>query len=260
MASYSFTAPVCGDFPTSGLSGVLNAQTRRFLGPVQPDCRRHHRRRRKSVQGPVPRVSSVPVMMAAVLRWVLQFRLMVLVLAAGILGFGFTSFASHVRGCFPGIRPPQVEIQTEALGLSAAEVEQLITSPMEADLLNGVAWVEAIRSKSVPGLSSIQMVFQPGTDIFRARQLVAERLTQARALPNVSAAPVLMQPLSSTSRVMMVRLTSKQMSAIEMSVLARWTMKPGSWPYPGLRTSLSGASATNSCRFWWIPSSFRPRG
>jgi Cu/Ag efflux pump CusA len=173
-------------------------------------------------------------MMAAVLRWALHFRLLVLVLAAGILGFGFTSLPAMSVDAFPEFAPPQVEIQTEALGLSAAEVEQLITSPMEADLLNGVAWVEAIRSKSIPGLSSIQMVFQPGTDIFRARQLVAERLTQARALPNVSAAPVLMQPLSSTSRVMMVRLTSKQMSAIEMSVLARWTMKPGLLAIPGV--------------------------
>jgi Cu/Ag efflux pump CusA len=173
-------------------------------------------------------------MMGAVLGWVLQFRILVLVVAAGVLGYGFTALPSMPVDAFPEFAPPQVEIQTEALGLSAAEVEQLITSPMEADLLNGVAWVEAIRSKSLPGLSSIQLVFQPGTDMFRARQLVAERLTQARALPNVSAAPVLMQPLSSTSRVMMVRLTSKDMSPIDMSVLARWTMKPALLAVPGV--------------------------
>ncbi len=172
--------------------------------------------------------------MMSALRWVIQFRLLVLAVAAGILAFGFTNLPSMSVDAFPEFAPPQVEIQTEALGLSAAEVEQLITSPMEADLLNGVAWVEAIRSKSVPGLSSIQMVFKPGTDLFRARQLVSERLTQARALPNVSAAPVLMQPLSSTSRVMMIRLTSKDMSAIDMSVLARWTMKPGLLAVPGV--------------------------
>ncbi|BCW71561.1 cation efflux system protein [Arthrobacter sp. NicSoilB8] len=172
--------------------------------------------------------------MSAILRWVLQFRILVLAAAAGILALGLTSLPSMSVDAFPEFAPPQVEIQTEALGLSAAEVEQLITSPMEADLLNGVAWVEAIRSKSVPGLSSIQMVFKPGTDLFRARQLVSERLTQARALPNVSAAPVLMQPLSSTSRVMMIRLTSKDMSAIDMSVLARWTMKPGLLAVPGV--------------------------
>lgn len=173
-------------------------------------------------------------MMRAVLAWVLQFRILVLVVAAGVLGYGFTALPSMSVDAFPEFAPPQVEIQTEALGLSAAEVEQLITSPMEADLLNGVAWVEAIRSKSLPGLSSIQMVFQPGTDMFRARQLVAERLTQARALPNVSAAPVLMQPLSSTSRVMMIRLTSKDVSPIDMSVLARWTMKPALLAVPGV--------------------------
>ncbi|MBB6403203.1 efflux RND transporter permease subunit [Arthrobacter sp. AZCC_0090] len=173
-------------------------------------------------------------MMSMILRWVIQFRFLVLALAVGILGFGFTSLPGMAVDAFPEFAPPQVEIQTDALGLSAAEVEQLITSPMEADLLNGVAWVEAIHSKSVPGLSSIQMVFKPGTDLFRARQLVSERLTQARALPNVSAAPVLMQPLSSTSRVMMIRLTSKEMSAIDMSVLARWTMKPGLLAVPGV--------------------------
>lgn len=173
-------------------------------------------------------------MMSAIVRWTLQFRLLVLAATAGILALGLTNLPSMSVDAFPEFAPPQVEIQTEALGLSAAEVEQLITSPMEADLLNGVAWVEAIRSKSVPGLSSIQMVFKPGTDILRARQLVSERLTQARALPNVSAAPVLMQPLSSTSRVMMVRLTSKNMSAIDMSVLARWTMKPGLLAVPGV--------------------------
>ena len=173
-------------------------------------------------------------MMNAIVRWTLQFRLLVLAAAAGILALGLTNLPGMSVDAFPEFAPPQVEIQTEALGLSAAEVEQLVTSPMEADLLNGVAWVEAIRSKSVPGLSSIQMVFKPGTDILRARQLVSERLTQARALPNVSAAPVLMQPLSSTSRVMMVRLTSKNMSAIDMSVLARWTMKPGLLAVPGV--------------------------
>ena len=173
-------------------------------------------------------------MMAAVLRWVTQFRILVLVVAAGVLAYGFTALPSMSVDAYPEFAPPQVEIQTEALGLSAAEVEQLITSPMEADLLNGVAWVEAIRSKSLPGLSSIQMVFKPGTDMFRARQLVAERLTQAKALPNVSAAPVLMQPLSSTSRVMMIRLTAQDMSAIDMSVLARWTMKPALLAVPGV--------------------------
>ena len=167
-------------------------------------------------------------------RFSLQFRILVLALAAGVISFGVVNVPRMAVDTMPEFAPAQVEIQTEALGLSAAEVEQLITSPMEADLLNGVAWLDEIRSKSVPGLSSIELVFEPGTDLLRARQLVAERMTQAVALPNVSAPPLIMQPTSSTSRVLMVRLSSKQLSGIEMSVLARWKLKPRLIGIPGV--------------------------
>ncbi|WP_354186253.1 efflux RND transporter permease subunit [Arthrobacter sp. UYCu712] len=159
-------------------------------------------------------------------RFSLQFRILVLALAAGLIAFGVVNVPRMAVDTMPEFAPAQVEIQTEALGLSAVEVEQLITSPMEADLLNGVAWLDEIRSKSVPGLSSIELVFEPGTDLLRARQLVAERMTQAVALPNVSAPPLIMQPMSSTSRVLMVKMNSKQLSGIQMSVLARWKIKP----------------------------------
>ena len=115
----------------------------------------------------------------------LRFRLLILVVAAGVLAFGVTRLRNAPVDVLPEFTPPYVEIQTEALGLSANEVEQLITVPLEADLLNGVAGVDTIRSESVPGLSSIVMVFRPGTDIYKGRALVQERLTQAHALPNV---------------------------------------------------------------------------
>jgi CzcA family heavy metal efflux pump len=89
-----------------------------------------------------------------------------------------------------------------------------------------VAWLDEIRSDSVPGLSRIQMIFEPGTDLMRARQVVQERLTQAHALPNVSKAPLMLDAASSTSRVMMVRMSSTELTPIEMSVLARWNIKP----------------------------------
>ena len=95
----------------------------------------------------------------------------------------------HIPGGAAEFSPPYAEIQTEALGLSAEEVEQLITVPLEQDLLNGVEGVDVIRSESLPGLSSIVMVFEPGTDIYRGRQLIEERLAQAHALPNVSNHP-----------------------------------------------------------------------
>ncbi|MGX9899362.1 efflux RND transporter permease subunit [Arthrobacter sp. SA17] len=167
-------------------------------------------------------------------RWSLQFRLLILALAAGIIAMGFWYLPQTPVDALPEFEPAQVEIQTEALGLSALEVEQLITSPMEVDLLNGVAYLDEIRSQSVPGLSSIQLLFEPGTDLPRARQLVAERLVQAHSLPRVSTPPVLMQPKSSTSRVMMVRLSSSEVPLIDMSVLARWNIKPRLMGVPGV--------------------------
>ena len=164
------------------------------------------------------------------IRWIvgssLRFRGLVVAIAAGLLAYGVVQLRDAPVDVLPEFTPPTVEIQTEALGLSAAEVEQLITVPIEQDLLAGVAFVDEIRSQSVPGLSSIVAVFEPGTDILAARQVVAERLTQAHALPHVSKAPEMLQPLSSTSRVMMVGLSSETLTPIEMSVLARWTIEP----------------------------------
>ena len=172
------------------------------------------------------------------IRWIvgssLKSRGLVVVLAAALLFFGFTQLRNVPVDVLPEFTPPTVEIQTEALGLSAAEVEELITVPLEQDLLNGVAWLDTIRSESVPGLSKIEMIFEPGTDVLRARQVVQERLTQAHALPQVSKPPQMIQPLSSTSRVMMVGLSSKQLTPIEVSVLARWTVRPRLMGVPGV--------------------------
>jgi Cu/Ag efflux pump CusA len=172
--------------------------------------------------------------MSSLLRGALHFRLLVLAVAAGVLGVGILQLRSAPIDVLPEFTPPYAEVQTEALGLSAEEVEQLITVPLEADLLNGVEGVDVIRSESVPGLSSIVMGFAAGTDIYRARQLVEERLTQAHALPNVSKPPALLQPLSSSNRVLMIGLSSEKLSAIEQSVIARWTIRPRLMGVPGV--------------------------
>jgi Cu/Ag efflux pump CusA len=158
----------------------------------------------------------------------------VIPIAAAMMVVGFLRLRSAPVDVLPEFAPPTVQIQTEALGLSAAEVEQLVTVPMEQDLLNGVPWLDSIRSNSVAGLSSIDLVFNPGTEILRARQMVQERMTQAVALPHVSKAPVMLQPVSSTSRVMVVGLSSKDVSLIDMSVLARWRIKPRLMGVPGV--------------------------
>jgi Cu/Ag efflux pump CusA len=172
--------------------------------------------------------------MRAILGWSLRFRIIVAALAAGLLVLGAAQLRTAPVDILPEFTPPYVEIQTEALGLSADEVEQLITVPLEADLLQGVAFLNQIRSESVAGLSSIVLIFDPGTDIFRARQVVAERLTQAHALPNVSRPPAMLQPLSSASRVLMVSLSSDELSLIDLSVLSRWTIRPRLMSVPGV--------------------------
>ncbi|TAH48447.1 MAG: efflux RND transporter permease subunit [Chloroflexota bacterium] len=172
------------------------------------------------------------------MQWIiktsLQYRFLILIIAVVLVAFGVIRLSAMPVDVLPEFSPTYVEIQTEALGLSAEEVEALITVPLEQDLLNGVAWLEAIRSESVPGLSSIVLFFEPGTDLYRARQLVAERLTQAFALPHVSKAPTMLQPKSATSRVMLVGLSSKDLSLIQMSVLARWTIAPRLMGVPGV--------------------------
>ena len=171
-------------------------------------------------------------------RWIvsssIRLRLIVVAIAALILVVGVSQLRGMPVDVLPEYAPVTVEVQTEALGLSSAEVEQLITVPIEQDLLNGIAFLEDIRSQSVPGLSRILLVFDPGTDLFTARQVVAERMTQAHALPNVSKPPQILQPLSSTNRVLMVGVNSKELSPIQMSVLARWTIVPRLLGVPGV--------------------------
>jgi CzcA family heavy metal efflux pump len=150
---------------------------------------------------------------------------LVLAVAAGVLIFGGPIVGSMPVDVLPEFAPVFVEVQTEALGLSAPEVEMLVTLNIE-ELLMGTPWVETMRSDSVPGLSSVVLVFEPRTDPMLARQLVQERLNLAWGLPNVSKPPVIMQPLSSTNRVMMIGLDSEVLSSIEMSVLARWNIRP----------------------------------
>ena len=156
----------------------------------------------------------------------LRFGRLVIALAIGLMVIGIAQLRSAPVDVYPEFTPPSVEIQTEALGLSAAEVEQLITVPLEQDLLNGVPWLDRIHSSSMPGLSAIDLTFQPGTNLYAARQMVQERMTQAHALPNVGSPPIMIQPLASVSRIAMIRLSSRQVSPIDLSVLARWKIRP----------------------------------
>src|SRR5512143_749261 len=113
------------------------------------------------------------------IRWIigssLKLRVVVAALAVLLMVSGFTLLNEIPVDALPEFSRPRVEVQTEALGLCGEAMEALVTTPMEADLLNGVSWVKEIRSESIPGLSSIVLTFEKGTDIMRARQMVQER-------------------------------------------------------------------------------------
>jgi CzcA family heavy metal efflux pump len=162
------------------------------------------------------------------LRYLLCFAAILLVLS------GADSVRQMKVDVFPEFSPPVVEIQTEAPGLSTEEAESLVTVPLEQSF-SGLPGLETLRSKTVPGLSSILMIFERGTNVMSARQLVQERLAQAQPLlPNVAPPPVILQPLSATSRVMKVGMLSTSLSLIELSESYRWKIRPRLMAVPGV--------------------------
>jgi len=165
-----------------------------------------------------------------------SLRLRVLVLAASVVLMfeGIRAAQNAPLDVFPEFAPPLVEIQTEAPGLSTEEVESLVSVPVE-NALNGVTGLKTLRSKSVLGLSSVVLIFQEGTDLMAARQLVNERLSIiAPRLPAVVRAPVILSPLSSLSRVMKIGVSSKTLSQMDLSELAKWTIRPRLMSIPGV--------------------------
>lgn len=173
-------------------------------------------------------------MLASIVAAALRLRFIVVLLAVLLIGVGIRTLPSTQLDVFPEFAPPLVEIQTEAPGLSVTEVESLVTVPIE-NAMNGVAGLQTLRSKSVLGLSSVVLILQPGTDLPAARQLVQERLALAASrLPTVVKPPVMLSPLSSLSRVMKIGMSSRQLSQMELSDAARWTIRPRLMAIPGV--------------------------
>lgn len=156
----------------------------------------------------------------------LRFRVLVVAMAVGLIVFGVRTSDDLPLDVFPEFAPPLVEIQTEAPGLSTEDVESLISVPIE-NALNGIPFVDFVRSKSVLGLSAVRLIFKRGTDLIIARQLVQERLSLvANRLPQVARPPVILPPLSSLSRAMKIGLTSDELSQMDLTVLCKWTVRP----------------------------------
>ena len=172
------------------------------------------------------------------LRWLvrgaLNQRVAVVALALVMIVVSARILPDTPLDVFPEFAPPLVEVQTEAPGLSTTEVESLVTIPIE-NALSGIPSVDTLRSRSVLGLSSVVLILTEGTDVMVARQLVQERLAIVQSqLPTASGAPVILPPLSATSRVLKIGLSSATLSQMDMTTLARWTIRPRLMAVPGV--------------------------
>jgi CzcA family heavy metal efflux pump len=173
-------------------------------------------------------------MLRRIVRSSLKFRYLVVAFAGAMMFFGVQQLEAMPVDVFPEFAPPRVEIQTACLGLSAAEVESLVTIPLE-QALNGLPGLETIRSKSVPQLSSIELLFRQDVDVLEARQLVTERISSVvRTIPTWAAPPVIYPPVSTTGRVMEIGLSSDTVNLKDMSMIAYWTIRGRLLRVPGV--------------------------
>ena len=172
-------------------------------------------------------------------RTALQNRMLTVTFYVVVLVVGILLLQKVHLDVFPEFAPPQVVIQTESPGLAAEDVERLITFPMET-AVNGTPGVESIRSKSSAGLSTLVIVFQWTTDIYRARQLVNERLQSVRAnLPPGTHEPTMLPVTSAVSWLVKYALVSDRVSGLDLRTISDWDIGRRLLSVPGVASAVS---------------------
>ncbi|HWH69428.1 MAG TPA: efflux RND transporter permease subunit, partial [Candidatus Sulfotelmatobacter sp.] len=173
-------------------------------------------------------------MLQALVQFSLRFRGVVVVLAGLLLGYGLY-VADHAKlDVFPNFVQPQVVIQTECPGLAPEQVELLVTLPLET-MINGLGDMESLRSESIEGLSIVTAVFKEGSDVFRARQTLAEKLAEsAGALPSTVRTPRMTPLTSSTMDLLKIGLVSDKLTPMQLRTFADWTLRPRLLSVPGV--------------------------
>ena len=164
-------------------------------------------------------------MMSALVRFSIRFHGVIVGLACLVVAYGFYSLTRANIDVFPEFSPTQVVIQTEAPGLSTELVETLVTQPIE-NAISGTAGIKSMRSQSIPGLSVVTVIFSEGSDIYRNRQVLAERLATANARLPRNIVPNITPLASSASTVLGIGLTSERRSLMELRTLVDWTLRP----------------------------------
>src|SRR6267378_5945344 len=173
-------------------------------------------------------------MLQALVNFSLRFRGVVIVLACLLIGYGIYVASNAKLDVFPNFVQPQVVIQTECPGLAPEQVELLVTLPIESTV-NGLGDMESLRSESIEGLSIITAVFKEGTDVFRARQMLAETLAEtAGQLPATVKAPRMTPLTSSTMDLLKIGLVTDKLTPMELRTFADWVLKPRLLAVPGV--------------------------
>src|SRR3974390_2443384 len=173
-------------------------------------------------------------MLQALVKFSLKDRRIVVVLAAVLLGYGVYIIKSAKLDVFPNFVQPEVVIQTECPGMAPEQVELLVTLPIET-MVNGLGDMESLRSESIEGLSIITAVFKEGTDVFRARQMLAEKLAEtAGELPTTVKTPRMTPLTSSTMDLLKIGLVSDALTPMQLRTFADWTLKPRLLWVPGV--------------------------
>ena len=164
-------------------------------------------------------------MMSALVRFAIRYSGVIIGLATLMIIYGIYSLTRSNLDVFPEFSTTQLIIQTEAPGLSTDLVEKLVSQPIE-NSISGTVGIAMMRSQSIPGLSVVTVIFKEGTDVYRNRQVVAERLATlagrlpARVIPNIT-------PLTSAaSTVMGIGLTSDKVDLRELRSIVDWELRP----------------------------------
>lgn len=165
-------------------------------------------------------------MLNRIIKFALNNRLAILFGALLITIAGVYTAMTMEVDVFPDLNAPTVVVMTEANGMASEEVERIVTFPIET-AVNGSTGVRRVRSTSTTGFSCIWVEFDWGTDIYRARQIVGEKLTElSSSLPDNVGKPTLGPQTSILGEVMIIGLTSDKTSQQELRTLADWTIRP----------------------------------
>lgn len=179
--------------------------------------------------------------MRHLVNWVLKSQLLIIVVMLGVMGAGYYSYRSLPVDAFPDVSPALVQIFVETEGLAPQEVEKYVTYPVEA-VMNGLPNLSQIRSTSNFGLSVVNVYFKESTDIYFARQLVNERLQQAREeIPDGFGEPIMGPITTGLGQILFYTLedNSGQLSSEELREIQDWTVKFNLQTVPGVAEVLS---------------------